>query len=258
MERRLGFKVFHRKRNTWQLTPEGQELYNTGNMLFDQIEKSFKTIEQLRTGSVGKISVGTECYSFYHGLPAFIQKMAVLYPDIEVKLNLEATHHPNSKLLSNEIDIAMVTKKPKNDKLTSIPVYEDELFGILHKEHPLSKKDFLEASDFTEAPLIIHSYPLETVAVYNQFLQPNGITPTKISAIPLTEVALEMVEANMGILCMPKWALSSFKFSGDLIFKGLGPQGLKRTHYVVVRKEDQHKTYLQDFIATFEENFSMV
>ncbi len=256
MEERLGFKVFYRKRNKWQLTEEGAELYKLGNSILDSIEQGFHNIEQLRTGSVGTIKVSTECYSFYQGLSSFIQKMGLLYPEIEVDLILEATHQPISKILSNEIDIAIVSQKPMNKGLSIIDVYEDEIFAVIHKENPLLRVEFLKANDFSDIHLIIHSFPLETVSVYNQFLKPNRITPLKISAIPLTEVALEMVVANMGVMCMPKWALKSFKLPECLAFRRISQNGLKRTHYLVFRTSDKDKKYINDFISNFEEYFS--
>ncbi|WP_103071584.1 LysR family transcriptional regulator [Aquimarina sediminis] len=257
LEEQLGFKVFHRTRNKWQLTEEGNELYTLANNILESIEQGFKNIEQIKTGSAGSIKVSTECYSFYQGLSGFIQKMGVLYPQIKVDLNLEATHQPISKLLSNEIDIAIVTSKPTNDLLSSVEIFEDEIFAIMHKENPLHKVEFLDTSHFLDIHLIIHSFPLETVSVYRQFLEPNKITPFKISAIPLTEVALEMVNANMGILCLPKWALKSFKLSEDIVYKKIGKYGIKRMHFLVVRKTDIHKKYITDFIANFKEDFSV-
>ncbi len=256
LEERLGFKVFIRTRNKWEFTDEGVELYKLGNTILESIEKGFQNIEQLRTGSVGTIKVSTECYRFYQGLSAFIRKMGLLYPDINVDLILEATHQPISKILSNDIDIAITTSKPEHEILSSIEIYEDEIFGIIHKENTLNKLDFLDANDFSNIHLIIHSFPLETVSVYDQFLKPNKITPLKISAIPLTEVALEMVNANMGIMCMPKWALKSFKLPDDLIFKQIGRSGLKRKHYLVFRKSDKSKKYVNDFISNFKDDFS--
>tara|TARA_B110001452_G_scaffold265390_1_gene269937 strand:+ start:1029 stop:1496 length:468 start_codon:yes stop_codon:yes gene_type:complete len=117
LEERLGFKVFLRTRNKCKLTDEGIELYKLGNTILESIEKGFQNIEHLRTGSVGTIKVSTECYSFYQGLFAFIQKMGLLYPDINVDLILEATHQPIPKILSNEIDIAIITSKPENETL---------------------------------------------------------------------------------------------------------------------------------------------
>ncbi|MDO3695746.1 LysR family transcriptional regulator [Wenyingzhuangia sp. chi5] len=256
LELQLGFKVFFRKRNQWELTEEGTELYHLGNTVLSSIEKGLNDIKKIQAGSTGTIKVSTECYSFYHGLPSFIQRMGVLYPEIQVDLNLEATHHPIQKILSNEIDIAIVTLKPEDNSLFCIPFFEDEILAIMHKEHPLSKQKKIVAKDFSQEHLIIHSYPLETVSVYQQWLKPNNVMPLKISAVPLTQVALEMIEANIGITCMPLWALKLFKIPEDIVFKTIGNKGLKRTHYLVVRKADKTKKYINDFILNFKEQFS--
>lgn len=255
LEKQLGFKVFYRSRNQWELTEEGAELYKLGGLILENINKSFKNIEGIRAGSIGNIKVSTECYSFYQGLPSFIQKMGLLYPDIHVDLILEATHQPITKLLSNEIDIALVTSKPENDLLESIKIFEDEIFVIMHKENKLNKQEFVHISDFSEMHLIIHSFPLETVSINELLLKVNKINPFKISAIPLTEVALEMIHANFGVMCMPKWALKPFNLSTDLVYKKILKNGLKRTHFLVFRKTDTTKKYIQDFISNFKENF---
>ena len=258
LELQLGFKVFFRKRNQWELTEEGTELYHLGNTVLSSIEKGLNDIKKIQAGSTGTIKVSTECYSFYHGLPGFIQRMGVLYPEIQVDLNLEATHHPIQKILSNEIDIAIVTLKPEDNSLFCIPFFEDEILAIMHKEHPLNKLKKIVAKDFYQEHLIIHSYPLETVSVYQQWLKPNNVMPLKISAVPLTQVALEMIEANIGITCMPLWALKLFKIPENIVFKKIGNKGLKRTHYLVVRKADKNKKYINDFILNFKEQFSVM
>ena len=255
LEIQLGFKVFHRKRNKWELTEEGEEIYRLANSILSQIERGFQDIEKLQAGTSGNIRLSTECYSFYQGLSSFIQKMGYLYPDIHIDFNLEATHQPITKLLSHEIDSALVTRRPTNEALDAVEIMEDELFIMHHHENSLFKKEYLEPSDFLNIHLIIHSFPMESVSLYEHFLKPNNINPKKISAIPLTEVALEMVAANLGVMCMPKWALSSFKLPDEIKFKRIGHDGLKRIHYLVFRKEDRQKKFIREFIASLEEEF---
>lgn len=255
LEERLGFKVFLRTRNKWQLTPEGTELYQLAKDLFQAIDERFLNIQQIKEGSKGIIKLSTECQSFFHGLPAFVQKMAILYPEIQIDLIIGTTHQTISKILSGEIDIAIVTTKPAADSLASIEIFEDEIFVAMHKEHLLSEHPHLDASHFSDIHLIINSFPLESVSVYEHFLRPNKITPIKISAIPFTEVSLEMVSANMGVMCLPKWGLNAFNVPADLVFKRIGKHGLKRTHYLVVKEEKRNKKYMNDFISNFKEDF---
>lgn len=258
LETQLGFKIFHRTRNKWDLTEEGSQLYKIACEIIDSMERGFDTLKKIQKGSVGTIKLSTECYSFYQGLSAFIQKMAILYPEINVDLNSEATHQPIPKILSNDIDLAIVTSKSAHDALVYTEILEDEIYVVCHKENLLNKLDYIDSSHFLDVHLIIHSFPLETVSVYEHFLKPNKIMPAKISAIPLTEITLEMVQANMGIMCVPKWALKSFNLSDEIVFKRIGKNGLKRTHYLVFRKSDKDKKYIKDFLLNFEEQFQKI
>ncbi len=255
LEMQLGFPIFYRSRYNWTLTEEGQALHDIGLKILNDLEQGFHKIDLLRLGSAGVIKLSTECYSFYQGLPALIQKMGLLYPDVQVELMLEATHQPIPKLLSKEIDIAIVTEQIANKTLLAKAVREDEIYAVMHKEHPLNGLAFLEPGHFSDVHLIIHSFPLETVSIFQYCLKPNKITPQKISAIPLTEVALEMVKANMGIMCLPEWALKPFRLSQDLNLKPIGINGLKRTHYLIIRKSDADKKYIREFIANFSGAF---
>lgn len=254
LEQTLGFKVFLRTRNEWTLTTEGKALYELATKVLDELDEGLNTIQHIRSGSKGKIRISTECYSFYQGLPAFIQKMGVLYPQIEIDLVIEATHHPVAKILSNELDIAIVTTRPPNEALEVIPVFEDEIHALMHQEHPLSEKAYIQPDDLQHVHLLVHSFPLETVAIHELCLKPGNITPAKISAIPLTEVALEMVGANLGVMCVPKWTLRKLTVPKDCIFKRIGKAGLKRKHYLVMRKDDVQKRYFHDFIQNIEED----
>lgn len=255
LEERLGFKVFHRTRNKWELTQEGSELYKLANKLFSSIDEGFGAIKQIKEGSKGAIKLSAECQSFFHSIPSFIQKMGILYPEIDITVTLGATHQTISQVLSEDIDIAITTSKPESDELLSIPVFKDEIFAIMHKENQLCNLEYLDASHFGNVHLLINSFPLEGVAVYEQFLKPNKIDPIKISAIPFTEITLSMINANMGIMCAPKWQLSPFKLSKELLFKRIGKNGLKRKHYLVVKKKHRKKKYIHDFISSFEEDF---
>ena len=255
LEERLGFKVFHRTRNKWELTQEGSELYKLANKLFSSIDEGFMAIKHIKEGSKGSIKLSAECQSFFLSIPSFIQKMGILYPEIDIDVTLGATHQTISQVLSDDIDIAIVTSKPTSEELESIKVFEDEIFAIIHKENQLNSFDYLEAGHFSYVHLLINSFPLDGVSVYEHFLKPNKINPKKISAIPFTEITLSMIEANMGVMCAPKWQLAPFKLSKELMLKRIGKNGLKRKHYLVVKKERRNKKYIHDFISSFKEDF---
>ncbi len=105
LEERLGFKVFRRTRNKWELTQEGAELYKLANTLFTAIDEGFSNLKDITVGSKGAIKLSAECQSFFYAIPGFIQKMGILYPEIDIELALGTTHLTISQVLSDEIDI---------------------------------------------------------------------------------------------------------------------------------------------------------
>ena len=185
----------------------------------------------------------------------FFMQQRLLYPEINIELNLGARHEIISNIQSGETDIALMTYQPTSDDLFFIEFCQDEIFAVIHQEHFFNEKEYIEPSSFANVHLLINSFPLEGVAVYEHCLRPINITPKKITAIPFTEISLSMVAANIGVMCAPQWQLKPFKMSKELRFKRIGKNGIKRIHYLVVKRDVLHKKYINNFIATFEEEF---
>ncbi|MEL7120664.1 MAG: LysR family transcriptional regulator [Bacteroidota bacterium] len=256
-EERLGIKIFIRTRNNWKLTPEGEEVYQVACEVISRIDEGLQKISKVQEGSRGTIKLSTECYSFYHGLPKFIQKMSALYPEIEIILTLESQQHFVSQLISGELDICLNTHNINNSDIVSYKLFSDEMFALVHEENKLAQLKFISPNGFSNINLIIHSFPLESAAIYKHFLKPNNIEPQKVTAIPMTEVAIELVEANMGIACYPKWQLRSFQLPNSLKLVKIGKEGFIRTHYLSTRSNFKKSKYIQDFIDSFlEENIT--
>ena len=254
LEQRLGVKLFYRSNKQWILTDEGRILYDTATRVLAQLESANRQLTDLRGGHTGTIRLSTECYTNYHWLPAFMVRMKLLYPNIEVRIVMEATHKPLQKLLENKLDLGITSDPLKDKSIRYIELFRDEVMAVVPADHPLAAKKHLTAADFHSSVLIIHSYPLETVTVYQHFLKQQKVQPKEIIAIPLTEVALEMVKAGMGIMTMPRWALAPFAASSAVKLLRIGPKGLVRTHYAAIRHEDAGKRHLNDFIDNLKED----
>jgi len=255
LEERLGFKVFNRSRNNWKLTEEGEELYKLANEVLGSIESRLNSIKEIKNGNRGKVRLGTECYFLFQGIPSFVQKMGILYPEIEIELSGAAGDSFES-LLSNEIDAAFVTMPSNTSKIVTIELLEDEIMAVMHEEHHLANRKYLMPEDFLDITLILLSFPLSTVSVYKKFLAPASVEPKKMQAGVHAELCIEMIETNMGVMCIPKWVLKPFKTSDKLRFVKIGKHGLKRKHYLAIRKKDMGKKYMDDFVSSFEEDFS--
>jgi LysR family transcriptional regulator, regulator for metE and metH len=248
-EYQLGTKIFLRQNKKLVLTKAGEKLYRTATEILEKLEDTKREIKSMVFGEIGEIRISTECYSSYHWLPSVLKQFHLLYPNIELKIVMEATHYPLQKLLKNELDIAIVSDPIKNDNIHYLELFQDEMVMIVSESHNWTAKKYVVAKDFETEHLFIHSLPLETVTVHQLLLAPANISPRKITPLPLTEASIEMVKADMGIMAMANWAAQPYLKTNSIRAIKIGRNGLKRKHYIAFIK---HKTY-PDYFSHFNQ-----
>jgi LysR family transcriptional regulator for metE and metH len=256
-ELQLGTPIFLRVNKKMVLTKAGEKLYATAIEVLQKLEATEHQIKQLVFGETGEIRLSTECYSSYHWLPSVMKQFHLLYPNVELKIVMEATHYPLQKLMAGALDIAITSDPIKDAKIKYIELFQDEMVAVVSGNHPWTDKKFVEAEDFRTEHLLIHSLPLETVTVHQYLLAPAGVSPQKITPLPLTEASLEMVKADMGIMVMAKWALQPYLKSNSLKAVKIGKNGLKRKHYVAVMSDQSHPGYFAHFIDFLQNEINL-
>jgi len=246
-EYQLGTKIFLRQNKKLLLTKAGEKLYLTANEILEKIADTEKQIKSMVFGEVGEIRISTECYSSYHWLPSVLKQFHLLYPNVELKIVVEATHYPLQRLLSNELDIAIVSDPIKNENIEYLELFQDEMVMVVSETHKWAEKKYVVADDFKTEHLFIHSLPLETVTVHQFLLAPAKVSPKKITPLPLTEASIEMVKADMGVMAMAKWAAQPYLKTNTIRTIRIGKNGLKRKHFIAFIKNKTYPDYFTHF-----------
>jgi len=240
-----------------KLTPAGEQLYEAAKEVLDKLDRTEGHIRKLVFGETGEIRLSAECFTSYHWLPAVMKQFHYTYPNIELQLVMSATHYPLQKLLSGELDLAITSDPIKDARIQYAELFQDELVAVVPSTHAWAQKKFVKPEDFITENLIIHSLPLETVTVHQFFLKPAGVSPKKIIAVPLTEAALEMVKAEMGVMVVARWSLKNQLIDGTLQTIKVGKNGLKRKHYIALLKKKKHPGYFQHFIEFLQKEIML-
>ena len=256
-EYQLGAKIFLRQNKKLILTKTGEKIYETAKEILEKLSATEKEIKQMIFGEIGEIRISTECYSSYHWLPSVMKQFQLLYPNIELKIVMEATHYPLQKLLANVLDIAIISDPIKDENIKYLELFQDEMVMVVSETHPWADKKFVVADDFVNQHLLIHSLPLETVTVHQFLLAPANISPKKITALPLTEASIEMVKADMGIMAMAKWALQPYLKSNSIKAVKIGKNGLKRKHYIAIMNNKPYPEYFNHFIEFLQTEINL-
>ncbi len=246
-ELQLGTPIFYRRNKKLILTPVGKKLYATANRVLKELDTTESEIKQLIDGENGTIRISTECYTSYHWLPSVLKKFRSEFPNVDVSIAFEATHHPIEKLVEGELDLAITSNPEVGNQIEYIDLFTDEMFAVVSPNHPWAEKPYVEAKDFEDVELIIHSLPLETVSIFRNLLAPKGVQPKKLITLPLTEASIELVKANMGVIVMANWALKPY-LNDDIKAIKVTQTGFFRQQYAARIQDREYPVYFDYFL----------
>jgi len=255
-ELQVGTQLFYRRNKKLILTPVGKKLYTSTIKVLAEIDATDSEIKKMMNGENGVIRISTECYTSYHWLPAVLKKFNNEFPNVEIEIVFEATHRPIEKLMEGELDLAITSNPELIDKIEFIKLFADEMLAVVAPQHPWANRPFVQAEDFQDVTLIIHSLPLDTVSIFRTELTPKGISPKKLIVLPLTEASIELAKANMGVIVLANWALKPY-LSNDIMVVKINPEGFFRQQYVARIRDRAYPVYFDYFIKFLREEIKL-
>jgi LysR family transcriptional regulator for metE and metH len=249
LERRVGAPLFHRMGRRMVATAAGARLLATAKPMLAELSTAESDLQRLADGTEAVLRLSTECYTCYHWLPAVLAPFGERFPHVEVRIVAEATHRPLEALLDGRVDLAVVHDEPDDDRVATVPIFDDELVVIVPPAHRLASRPFVRAEDLADEHLIVYTLPRGENSIFRKVLDPAGVAPRRVTEIALTEAIIEMVKAGVGISALARWAVAPHVDAGTLRAVPLGEAGFRRTWSAVMLRAEAHRPHLREFAA---------
>src|SRR6266571_7190483 len=112
LEETLGVKLFEQIGRRTHLTQAGDELYHYSQKMFAVIDEALETMEELRGPDHGRLRVGADTTVGTYVIPGLLGKFHQSYPEVEISLDVVNRAALVERIMSNEIDIAIVGRVP--------------------------------------------------------------------------------------------------------------------------------------------------
>jgi len=247
IEDRLGTPLFLRLNKRMLPTKAGERLLGVARQVLDELKRVEDDIAQMASHKLGALRVSTECYTCYHWLPGLLKEFNRKFPGVEVQIILEATRQPIQALLNGKLDLAIVSRAPRDKQLSYHPLFEDEVVAIMNPDHPLAARPYLRPRDFSDQHLFLYVEPKES-DLFRLLFAPAGVAPAKVSQVQLTEAILDMVKAGLGVSMMARWAVKDQVEAGKIVARPLTSKGLYRQWSAALLKNDYAPPYVSEFI----------
>ena len=253
IESRLGAALFHRVGKRLVLTAAGERLLESATDVLDRLERAEHDIRQMGRDRAGSLRITTECYTCYHWLPPLLLRYRRKFPHVEVRIDVEATHHPVETLLSGKIDLGIMSTPVRDRRLLSRRVFQDELVLIASRDHRFARQTSVRLSQMREETLFVYPPKAESGPLQHVLL-PAGAAPARVEEVQLTEAITELVKAGLGVAILARWAVQPLIDAGGVVARTLPARGMHRVWSAVMRKDLSRADYVNEFIDLLAEN----
>jgi DNA-binding transcriptional LysR family regulator len=177
LEEHYGVLLFERLSKRLYITEAGKKLLFYAKEVvkeFDSLESKMNNLnkkDKIRVGAT--ISVG-DCI-----LSDLIHRCIEENPNVEIYSFVGNTETIEEKLLSNELDIAIVEGKVKSQDLIVKPELEDYLVLICSTKHPFAQKKIIKTDELRDENFAMREKGSGTRELFEEYMLNNGM-PIKV------------------------------------------------------------------------------
>lgn len=253
LEQQLGTDIWLREGRSLRLTQAGQYLLAVANRLLPQLSLAEERLRQFAQGERGTLRIGMECHPCYQWLLKVVSPYLADWPDVDVDVKQKFQFGGIGALFGYEIDMLVTPDPLYKPGLMFQPVFDYEQVLVVHRQHALAQAEYVTPAQLSSETLITYPVDIDRLDIYNQFLQPAGISPHVHKPIETTDIMLQMVASGRGIAALPRWLVEEYQNRFDVVPVKLGKQGIAKQIYLGIREADMQIDYVQAFIDLAQE-----
>jgi DNA-binding transcriptional LysR family regulator len=223
MERHFKTLLIDRSQKQFQLTREGQRVYDTAKEILHQYEKLLSELQEMKKVISGTIRISTIYSIGLHELPPYIKKYLHEFPSVNVRVEYRRSNLVYEDILHNSVDFGLVAFPIKQRQIEVIPFRNDRLVLITHPGHPLAKVGEVQLQALAGHKFIGFDPDIPTRKAVDQIFRENRLEIDPVMEFDNIETVKRAVEIDAGIAIVPLATVQQELRAGTLValpFKG--------------------------------------
>jgi DNA-binding transcriptional LysR family regulator len=223
MERNFKTLLIDRSQKQFQLTREGQCIYETAKEILHQYDKLLSELQEMKKVISGTIRISTIYSIGLHELPPYIKRFLHAYPSVNVRVEYRRSNLVYEDILHNSVDFGLVAFPVKTRQIEMIPFRDDRLVLITHPRHPLASKTELGLEDLSGQKFIGFDPDIPTRKAVDQLFRDGKLEIEPVMEFDNIETVKRAVEIDHGVSIVPQATVAQESAQGTLAvipFKG--------------------------------------
>ena len=250
MERHFKTLLIDRSQKQFQLTREGQRVYDAAKEMLHTYEKLLSELQELKKVISGTIRISTIYSIGLHELPPFIKKFLHDFPSVNVRVEYRRSNLVYEDILHNSVDFGLVAFPVKQRQIEVLPFRNDHLVVITHPQHALAKRSDIEVKDLTGQKFIGFDPDIPTRKAVDIIFREHKLEIEPVMEFDNIETVKRAVEIDHGIAIVPQATVAQEQKQGTLAVLHFKGRDFTRPLAILHRKGRVLTPAMKKFIET--------
>jgi len=256
MERHFKVLLIDRSQKQFQLTREGQRVYESAKEMLHTYEMLLSELQEMKKVISGTIRISTIYSIGLHELPPYIKRFLHDYPSVNVRVEYRRSNLVYEDILHNSVDFGLVAFPVKMRQIETVPFHTDRLVLITHPEHPLAKRGEVSISDLMGHKFIGFDPDIPTRKAVDQIFRENRLELDPVMEFDNIETVKRAVEIDHGIAIVPQATVVQESKQGTLAVLQFAGKEFTRPLAILHRKGRVLTPAMRKFVETLSLDLS--
>jgi DNA-binding transcriptional LysR family regulator len=217
MERHFKTLLVDRSQKQFQLTREGQKVYESAKDVLHAYDTLLSELQEMKKIVSGTIRISTIYSIGLHELPAYIKKFLHDYPSVNVRVEYRRSNLVYEDILHNCVDFGLVAFPTKLRQIETIPFRNDQLIVICSPHHPLAKRSEVTVAELAGQKFIGFDPDIPTRKAVDQIFRDQKLEIETVMEFDNIETVKRAVEIDHGIAIVPQATVLQEAKQGTLV-----------------------------------------
>lgn len=250
MERHFKTLLIDRSQKQFQLTREGNRVYESAKEMLHAYEKLMSELQEMKKVISGTIRISTIYSIGLHELPPYIKQFLSDYPSVNVRVEYRRSNLVYEDIIHNAVDFGLVAFPVKMRQIEIVPFRDDNLVLVCHPNHPLAGKKIVEVESLIDYKFIGFDPDIPTRKAVDSIFRDYKFEIETVMEFDNIETVKRAVEIDAGIAIVPQATVDQEVRQGTLVSIPFKDERFTRPLAILHRKGRVLTPAMKKFIDT--------
>ncbi|REE67607.1 DNA-binding transcriptional LysR family regulator [Paenibacillus taihuensis] len=153
LEDELGVPLFDRIGKKIAITEAGMILYRQSKLAFGNLSSAKEQIGELQQIERGTLAIGALPGELNQLVSSLLLQFHRDYPKVRIKIF--GVEDIVERVLQNELDLAITILPIENERVYTIPLYEERFYFVATAQHPYAGRDSINFEEIMNVPIVM-------------------------------------------------------------------------------------------------------